>query len=108
MLFRSKDIKMPLAITTVDIKTAQKYVFTNVELKQEKNTTYVYDIPIEKAVRASCSYPFVFAPCEYGNCKFVDGGILDNTPAGEVKKLGADKVVTVKFAVDLENDPKNM
>ena len=47
----------------------------------------------------------VFAPCEYLGHQFVDGGILDNIPAGEVRKLGADKVLTVKFATDLNYKP---
>lgn len=44
----------------------------------------------------------------YLNHKFVDGGIIDNIPAGEVRKLGVDKVLTVKFADDKEYDPKNI
>lgn len=50
----------------------------------------------------------VFAPCEYLGHKFVDGGILDNVPAGEVRKLGADKVLTVKFSAGLNYEPKNI
>ena len=42
------------------------------------------------------------------NHKFVDGGIIDNVPAGEVRKLGVDKVLTIKFANDLESDPKGI
>ena len=40
--------------------------------------------------------------------KFVDGGLLDNVPAGEVKKLGADKIITVKFSTDLSYAPKSI
>lgn len=40
--------------------------------------------------------------------KFVDGGILDNVPAGEVKKLGVDKVLTIKFSAGLDYEPKNI
>ncbi len=50
----------------------------------------------------------VFAPCQYLGHKFVDGGILDNVPAGEVRKLGADKVLTIKFSAGLTYDPKNI
>ena len=50
----------------------------------------------------------MFAPCEYLNHKFVDGGILDNVPADEVKKLGVDKIITVKFSADLDYEPKNI
>lgn len=50
----------------------------------------------------------MFAPCEYLDHKFVDGGLLDNVPADEVKKLGVDKVLTIKFSTALDSDPKNI
>ena len=73
-----KDIKIPIAIPTVE-------------------HNYIDDIEIGKAVRASCSYPGVFSPFNYNEYRFVDGGILDNAPAEETGKLGADKVITIKF-----------
>ena len=104
-IIKMKDIPMPIAIPTVDIVESKKYVFTNQENKED---FYITDALIEKAVRASSSYPGVFAPCEYLEHKFVDGGILDNVPAGEVRKLGADKVLTVKFSAGLSYEPKNI
>ena len=50
----------------------------------------------------------MFAPCEYLDHKFVDGGLLDNIPSDEVKKLGADKILTLKFASDLNYKTKNI
>ena len=100
-----KDIKMPISIPTVDIVESKKYVFTNADFKEDY---YINDALIEKAVRASSSYPGVFAPCEYLGHKFVDGGILDNVPAGEVRKLGANKVLTIKFSAGLNYEPKNI
>lgn len=50
----------------------------------------------------------MFAPCEYKGHKFVDGGVLDNVPTGEVKKLGADKVITIKFSTGINYEPKNI
>ena len=35
------------------------------DFKLDKNIDYIYDMPIGKAVRASCSYPVVFSPCTY-------------------------------------------
>lgn len=123
-----QDIKMPIAIPTVDLRTGKKIVFTNrkldetkylVEASKSKNCEenkeyiavtnnedegYIDNIEIGKAVRASCSYPGVFAPFSYNEYRFVDGGILDNVPTNEVKKLGADKVLTIKFPPkDVEN-----
>ena len=96
---------MPIAIPTVDIVECKKYVFTNKDIEGDY---YIKDVPISKAARASSSYPGVFAPCIYKGHKFVDGGILDNVPADEVKKLGVDKVLTLKFATALNYDPKNI
>lgn len=100
-----KDINMPIAIPTVDIVECKKYVFTNADLEGDY---YINNALIGKATRASSSYPGVFAPCIYKGHKFVDGGILDNVPADEVKKLGVDKVLTLKFATALNYDPKNI
>lgn len=49
-----KDIKMPISIPTVDIVESKKYVFTNVDFKEDY---YINNAYIEKAVRASSSYP---------------------------------------------------
>ncbi len=100
-----QQVPMPLAIPSVDIVESKKYVFTNGPLQEDY---YIKDALIAKAVRASSSYPLIFAPCEYLNHMFVDGGILDNVPAGEVRKLGADKVLTIKFSASLNSVPKNL
>ena len=48
------DLKMPIAIPTVDIDNSKKYVFTNQDMEGD---TYIKDALIQKAVRASSSYP---------------------------------------------------
>lgn len=48
------EIKMPLSIPTVDIVKGKKYVFTNGDLDEDY---YIKDALIDKAVRASSSYP---------------------------------------------------
>lgn len=121
-----KDLNMPIAIPTVDIKEGKEYVFTNREIDKTKKLTkvegkdgeyttttetdkiqYITDIEIGKAVRASCSYPGIFSPFEYENYKFVDGGVLDNIPVEELKKLGVDKKITVTFPPDQKANPRN-
>lgn len=70
-----KDIPMPIAIPTVDIKEGKEYVFTNEKIKkiskvekiegkdgeytivEDNGVKYITDFEIGKAVRASCSYP---------------------------------------------------
>lgn len=94
---KMQDLKIPIAIPAVDLKDSEKYVFTNMEKINEK---YLNKADISIAVRASSSYPAIFAPCVYNKHKFVDGGILDNIPVEETRKIGADKVVAVKFKLN--------
>lgn len=99
------ELKIPIAIPAVDINTSEKYVFTN--YNQEEGY-YIKDAEIAKAVRASSTYPGVFAPFEYKGHRFVDGGVLDNIPADEVKKLDVDKILTIKFILNKNSRPKGI
>lgn len=92
-----QDLKVPIVIPAVDLRDSEKYVFTNMEKINDK---YLNKADISVAVRASSSYPAIFAPCIYNKHKFVDGGILDNIPVEEVKKIGADKVIAVRFKLN--------
>lgn len=98
------DINMPIVVPAIDISKSKKYIFSSVEL----NDNYIVDIPIGIGVRASCSFPAIFMPCKYKEFLFMDGGILDNIPAREVKKIGADKVISVKFDSDEVTHKSNM
>ena len=104
-LYNITDIKMPIAISSVDIINCKKHVFTNRIVKNDEK--YINNISIGKAVRASCSFPGLFAPCEFENYKFVDGGILDNVPVEELEKLKVDKKIAIKFPPDLTDNPKS-
>jgi len=90
-----KDIKMPIAIPATDLVSDSKVVFTN--CNQMEGEKYIHDIEIGKAVRASSTFPIMYAPFKYKEYQFVDGGIFDNLPVGEAKKLGVDKVIAIKF-----------
>lgn len=98
------DIKMPLIIPTVNINKSEEYIFTSVNISKKN---YISDISIGKAVRASSSLPLVYMPLEYKGDLFMDGGILDNIPTKEVKKLGADKVISIKFDSDIVDENSN-
>lgn len=102
-----KDIKMPIAIPTVDIINTNKYIFTN---KPPKRNSYKYieDISIGKAMKATSCFPGVFKPIKYKEHMFLDGGILDNVPSQEVRKLGATKVISVNFKADKIDENSNM
>ena len=45
------------------------------------------------AVRASMSIPGYFTPADYQGKLLVDGGVVNNYPVGEVKKMGAEIIV---------------
>ena len=95
------EIKMPIVIPTVDVENSREYIFTNnLPDNIEDKEKYITDVPIGKAIRASSSFPILFSPCEYTKHKFLDGGILDNIPTIEVRKQGADKVLSVNFKAD--------
>lgn len=46
------------------------------------------DLPVTKACRMSCSFPFVFAPFEYTGRFYVDGGVVDNFAINYAVSLG--------------------
>ena len=103
------DIKMPIAIPAVDITEANEYIFTNkIPEKVRNKKFYIDNISVGKAVRASSSLPVVFSPCEFEKHKFLDGGTLNNVPTLQVKKLGADKVISVNFQADEIDEESNI
>ena len=103
------DVKMPIVIPTVDLVSGKEYVFTNnIPGKRSKQKEYINDINIGKAIRASSSFPAYFSPCKHGGCAFMDGGVLNNVPADEVKLQGADKVISVKFHSDEVTEDSNL
>lgn len=68
-------------------------------------TIYMTNMPIGKAVRASCSYPVAIAPCKYNGYQLVDGGIRENLPWKELKQIGCDEVLGISFeTVSCEED----
>lgn len=56
---------------------------------------------IALAIRASMSVPSAFAPVKWGPYYLVDGGVIDNFPAREVKELGADFLIGVDIQTPL-------
>ena len=99
------DIKMPLVIPSVNMHTGEVMCFTSSKIRYfSDNTVFINDIDIGNAVQASCSFPSVFSPCNYGNVKLIDGGIRENVPWREVKFLGADKVISVVFENEVDKN----
>ena len=104
-----KDIKKKLLISSVDLEDGTVYLFSSFSPRKEtienrnigkgysNKIEYIREIPIGKAVRASCSFPGVFSPCNYREHKLVDGGIRENVPWKELKANGVDKVISIVF-----------
>ena len=95
------NIEMPLAIPTVDTISTKECISISKKYDiQKEDTEYIYDIPIEKAVRASMSFPGIFTTCNFGKYNFIDGGTKDNLPIQVLKDMGADKTIGISFSID--------
>lgn len=97
-------IKKNVIIPSVDLNSGGLYIFSNMEKRGRflDDIKYINSIGIGKAVRASCSYPGVFSPCEYKDTELIDGGIRENLPWKTAKLCGADKVFCIKFQSEKE------
>jgi NTE family protein len=78
-----KNLKIPLTIIATDMKNGRE--------------VDIVDGDIVKAIRASISVPFVFAPIKYRNMLLCDGGITNPIPDDAVRRMGADFVVAVNL-----------
>ena len=110
-IYNISEIKIPLVIPSVNLCNGSVLCFTSSQTRKtfSDEIKYITNISIGKAVRASCSYPIVFSPCSYKNQKLIDGGIRENVPWKEVKVLGADKVLSIMFDDEInENCDKNL
>lgn len=105
-------IKNKLIIPSVDLYDGSIYMFSSIQNRTSysDNIKYINNINIAKAVRASCSYPGIFSPCEYNNSKLIDGGIRENIPWKVTKENGADKVISVIFEkeINTKKEEKNI
>lgn len=94
-----KDVTIPLAITAVDINTAQLVLFVS-QMPQngrDEKAVYIDDAEIWKAVRASTAVPVVFKPEMVHGRRLVDGGVRDNVPVNVLQNMGAKKVLAVNL-----------
>lgn len=100
-IYNINQIKMPIAFPAVDLVTGKECVFTNDLVNNNmSNKEYIKDISVGEAIRASSSFPGIYCPFNYKQYLFLDGGVLNNIPTDEVKKMGADKIIAIKFCMD--------
>jgi NTE family protein len=82
--FRFEDMRIPLGIVATDLATGQPVVFRD---RGEVTTP----------LRASCSYPGLFQPVEYGDRLLVDGAMSMAVPSLVCRALGATHVISVNL-----------
>ena len=103
------DVKIPLAIPTVDtISTKECISISKKGHNQREDIEYIYDIPLETAVRASMSFPGIFTTCNFNQYNFIDGGTKDNLPVQILKDMGADKTIGLSFNIDKYTPTENI
>lgn len=93
-----RDTKIPLAITAVDIYTADTVFFVSPDCSlgfAPSDTRYDRTARIDEAVRASIAIPGVFFPKKYRGMLLVDGAVKNNLPTDILREMGADIVLGV-------------
>jgi NTE family protein len=76
-----KKLPIPVVCIAADVETGEAVVLDKGNLAE--------------SMRASMAIPTVFTPVEINDRLLVDGGIVNNLPVSEVKKMGADFVIAV-------------
>lgn len=97
-----KETMIPLAVTAVDIQTADTIFFTTPHKKRGGilNARYCHNATLTEAVRASISIPGVFYPKKYQNMYLVDGAVKNNLPTDILYQMGADAIIAVDLGYD--------
>jgi NTE family protein len=82
-------LPIPFLCMATDIETGQQVVLDKGYLA--------------KALLASSAFPSIFSPVELDGKLLVDGGVSNNYPVDEIRKLGADIII----GVDVQDDIKD-
>ncbi len=87
-----KDLPIPFACVGADIVKGEPVLLNSGSLAQ--------------SMRASMALPSIFAPVKIDGKLLVDGGLLRNMPVNEVLDMGADIIIGVTVADDLDPEEK--
>nr|WP_294773934.1 patatin-like phospholipase family protein [uncultured Flavobacterium sp.] len=82
-------LPIPFLCVATDIETGEGIVLKEGYLAQ--------------ALLASSAFPSLFSPVEIDGRVLIDGGVVNNYPAEEVRKMGADIIIGVDVQDDLKN-----
>lgn len=80
-------LPIPFLCIATDIETGEQQVLTQGSFPQ--------------ALLASSAFPSLFSPVEINNKLLIDGGVSNNYPIDEVRKMGADIIIGVDVQDDL-------
>ncbi len=75
-------------------------IATDIETGEEMLLNKGY---LAEAMAASGAFPTLFSPVEVNGRLLVDGGVTNNFPVDEIKKLGADIIIGVDVQDDLKD-----
>jgi NTE family protein len=81
-------LKLPLAVVATNLGNGQRRVFTAGKVAQ--------------AVRASCSIPQIFSPCEVDGELYLDGGIVEYLPVAALEPFAPQVVIAVNLGAHRE------
>jgi NTE family protein len=82
-----EDLEIPLKVVAADMHCGDQVI--------------LYSGDLLKALRASMSYPGLFAPVYHKSRWLVDGGVVDPVPVGVARAMGADIVIAVNLDSEL-------
>ena len=77
------------------------YAAVATDLAQGSEVVLQHDVSLSTAMRASMAVPGAFAPIEVQGHLLVDGGIVDNLPVEQARRMGADVVIAVDVGTPL-------
>jgi len=84
---RFDELEIPLKVVAADMYSGGQVVLDSGDLL--------------KALRASMSYPGLFAPVYHKGRWLIDGGVVDPVPVGVARAMGADIVIAVNLDSEL-------
>lgn len=76
-----EDMKKPLTVVAVDLKTAKEIDITKGS--------------VVKAVAGSCAIPGIFEPVDFGEYRLADGGLQNTIPADVLRRNGCKYVISI-------------
>jgi NTE family protein len=81
-------LPIPFLCVATDIETGKEVILKNGYLP--------------KALLASSAFPSLFSPVEIDGKYLIDGGVINNYPIEEIRKMGADIIIGVDVQDDLK------